>query len=98
MGNPRGALSLQWGLDRCPDTSRLVTYRQSYAPRTFHADTKRLEIRPSNLIEDVCDVAPGREPVSSNYGDYTVRQRVSKRGWGVRGRRAQQWAHWTAYC
>lgn len=43
---------------------------QSYAPHTSHADAKRLEIRVSNLIEDICDVAPGRGAVSSSHGVY----------------------------
>ena len=69
MGNPHGALNCQCGLDRCCLVGRLVTYGRSYAPRTVHADAKRLEIRTSNLIEDVRDVVllTGRDAVLNDY-------------------------------
>lgn len=50
---------------------------RSYALDTFRADVKRLEIRTSNLIEEVCDVAPGRDAVSSSYSVCITRQRAA---------------------
>lgn len=70
MRNPRGVLNHQ------VLSNKQTRYIQAIicSSHCIHAGATRLEVRSSNLIEDVCDVTPGRSAGAWNKGVYVAQK------------------------